>query len=127
MILGSVLKINQNVVAAILLLKISLRDFLSGSPADSTLPTRGAWVRSLVRELDPSAMTQSLQATIKTWHSQINKYEKIQKSICKRILGYTDDNINNGSVEKPCKHLAHLYKKFTLIKIQWRRCIFCDD
>ena len=63
MILGSVLKINQNVVVAILLLKISLRDFLSGSPADSTLPTRRAWVRSLVRELDPSAMTQSLQAT----------------------------------------------------------------
>ena len=30
MILGSVLKINQNVVVAILLLKISLRGFLGG-------------------------------------------------------------------------------------------------
>ena len=74
MILGSALKINQNMVVAILLFKISLRGFLGGSLADSMLLMQGAWVRSLVRELDPSAMTQSFQATTKTWHSQINKY-----------------------------------------------------
>ena len=74
MILGGALKINQNTVVAILLLTISLRGSLGGPLADSTLLTQGAWVRSLVREVDPSAMTQSFQAPTKTRHSQINKY-----------------------------------------------------
>ena len=39
------------------------------------LPMQGAWVRSLVRELDPACMQQlsSLPAATKTWHNQINK------------------------------------------------------
>lgn len=43
-------------------------DFPGGLVAK--LLAQGAWVCSLVGELDP-------HATTKTWHSQINKYQKI--------------------------------------------------
>ena len=41
------------------------RDFL-GPVAKTLLPKQGAWVGSLVRELDPTCMQLSLHATVKS-------------------------------------------------------------
>ena len=54
------------------------RDFPGGPVAKTVLPMQGVWVRSLVRDLDPtSCMLQQrseiLSATTNIWYSQINQ------------------------------------------------------
>ena len=47
-------------------------DFPGGPVARTPAPNAGAWVQSLVRELDPTCTTKSPHAATKTWCSQIN-------------------------------------------------------
>ena len=44
---------------------------------NSSLPTQGPWVQSLVKELDPAVpQLKILNATAKTWRSQISQLRK---------------------------------------------------
>ena len=61
----------------------------SGGGSDSVLPTQGAWVRSLLRELDAYAVTR-------TWCSQINKC-----LFFKKIRG-TPKQVEHEGVHSPC-------------------------
>ena len=51
------------------------------SASDSTVPAGGAWVGSLVRELDPTA-----PAATKTRHSQRGKYRHLKKMSAYEVL-----------------------------------------